>query len=259
MKINDNIRTISQSLSFMHLDSMAIRLESDVESCRQNVPADQLIASSFSVFTSEVKAERAERCLNASHLGGPTFFSDYEPVEGRNLTKVTIDELESLCFMEERRPLVIQGTPGVGKSWLGRAVATRACAECHRTYWITFSDLLEDLRSRKIKDTENGSKKYGKRIRFYSNLFLCIDEFLNSEMSSSDVYILQDLFNSFEVKRKPFLICTQCDLNKLPEMVGNNSLGQSIKGRILGRAKIVSIVGPDIRLMAPDKKPAGTT
>ena len=155
--------------------------------------------------------------------------------------------------MKERRPLVIQGTPGVGKSWLGRAVATRACAECHRTYWITFSDLLEDLRSRKIRDTENGSKKYGKRIRFYSNLFLCIDEFLNSEMSSSDVYILQDLFNSFEVKRKPFLICTQCDLNKLPEMVGNNSLGQSIKGRILGRAKIVSIVGPDIRLMAPDK------
>ena len=39
----------------------------------------------------------------------------------------------------------------------------------------------------------------------------------------------------------------------------NNSLGQSIKGRILGRAKIVSIVGPDIRLIAPDKKPAGTT
>lgn len=258
MKINDNIRTISQSLSFMNLDSMAMRLVSDVENNRQNVPADQLIASSFSVYTSEVKAERAERCLRASRLGGATLFSDYEPVTGRNLTKVTIDELESLCFIKERRPLVIQGTPGVGKSWLGMAVATKACAECYRTYWITFSALLEDLRSRRIKDTEEGSKKYGKRIRFYSNLFLCIDEFLNSEMSLSDVYILQDLFNAFEVKRNPFLICTQCDLNKLPEMVGNKSLGESIRGRILGRAKIVSIVGPDIRLMAPDKKPAGT-
>ena len=93
MKINDNIRTISQSLSFMNLDSMAMRLVSDVESNRQNVPADQLIASSFSVYTSEVKAERAERCLRASRLGGATLFSDYEPVTGRNLTKVTIDEL----------------------------------------------------------------------------------------------------------------------------------------------------------------------
>ena len=255
MKVNDSIRTISQSLSFLNLGDMATRLENDVENCRQNVPADQLIANSFSIYTTEVKAERAERCLKASRLYGQTLFSDYEPVPGRNLSKVTIDELESLSFITERRPLVIQGTPGVGKSWLGRAVATRACAECYRTYWTTFPALLEDLRSRKIRDAEDGSKKYGKRIRFYSNIFLCIDEFLNCEMTESDVYILQDLFNTFDVKRRSFLICTQCDLSKLPEMVGNKSLGASIMGRIMGRAKIVTITGPDIRLMDPAQKP----
>ena len=197
---------------------------------------------SLPAITTEVKAERAERCLKASRLYGQTLFSCYEPVPGRNLSKVTIDELESLSFITERRPLVIQGTPGVGKSWLGRAVATRACAECYRTYWTTFPALLEDLRSRKIRDAEDGTKKYGKRIRFYSNLFLCIDEFLNCEMTESDVYILQALFNTFDVKRRSFLICTQCNLSKLPEMVGNKSLG-------------ASITGPDIRLMDPAQKP----
>ena len=87
-----------------------------------------------------------------------------------------------------------------------RAVAARACAECYRTYWTTFQALLEDLRSRKIRDAEDESKKYGKRIRFYSNIFLCIDEFLNCEMTEADVYILQDLFNTFDVKRRLFII-----------------------------------------------------
>ena len=106
-----------------------------------------------------------------------------------------------------------------------------------------------------LRENIHGSKKYGKRIRFYSNIFLCIDEFLNCEMTESDVYILQDLFNTFDVKRRSFLICTQCDLSKLPEMVGNKSLGASIMGRIMGRAKIVTITGPDIRLMDPAQKP----
>ena len=70
-----------------------------------------------------------------------------------------------------------------------------------------------------------------------------------------DVYILQDLFNTFDVKRKSFLICTQCNLSKLPEMVENKSLGASIMGRIIGRAKIVTITGPNIRLMGPEYSP----
>ena len=136
-----------------------------------------------------------------------------------------------------------------------RAVAARACAECYRTYWITFPALLEDLRSREIRDVEDGSKKYGKMVRFYSNIFLCIDEFLSCKMTESDIHILQDLVNTFDVKRRSFLICTQCDLSKLPEMVGNKSVVASIKGRIIGRAKIVTITGPDIRLMDPAQNP----
>ena len=70
MKANDSIRAISQSLSFMNLGDMATRLENDVENCRQNVPTNQLIANSFSIYTTEVKAERAGRCLKASRLYG---------------------------------------------------------------------------------------------------------------------------------------------------------------------------------------------
>ena len=41
-------------------------------------------------------------------------------------------------------------------------------------------------------------------------------------------------------------------------MIGNNSLGEFIRERIPGRTKIVSVVGPDISLMASGIKTAGT-
>ena len=89
-----------------------------------------------------------------------------------------------------------------------------------------------------------------KKVRFYTNFdLLCIDEFLNAPMKDSDVFILQDVFDSLYRKRKSFLICTQCDVARLPEMIANTSMGAALRGRILERAKVVSITGPDLRLL----------
>ena len=66
----------------------------------------------------------------------------------------TIAELQELNFMQEHRPLVIEGKPVVGKSWLGMAIAKRACDECHRVRWTIFSELLAELGSLRILDAD---------------------------------------------------------------------------------------------------------
>lgn len=103
----------------------------------------------------------------------------------------------------------------------------------------------------RILDAKDGSRRYMKKVRFYTNfdLLLCIDEFLNAPMKDSDVFILQDVFDSLYRKRKSFLICTQCDVARLPKMIANTSMGAALRGRILERAKVVSITGPDLRLL----------
>ncbi len=54
-----------------------------------------------------------------------------------------------------------------------------------------------------------------------------------------------DIFVSL-CRRKSFLICTQCDVSRLPEMNDNISMGATLRGRILEKSKVVSIRGPQV-------------
>lgn len=135
------------------------------------------------------------------------------------------------------------------------AVAKKACDECHRVRWIIFSELLCELNSLRILDSRDGMRRYMKRVRFYTNFdLLCIDEFLNADLKDSDIFILQDIFDSLYRRKKSFLICTQCDISRLPNMISNSNMGEALRGRILERANVVSVVGPDLRLLEADGK-----
>ena len=255
MRISNDAETIASSLSFMGLGEMAARMEAyihDTASCNDTTG---LIASSLAMYAGEVKAERSLKCLKRSRLPEEVLFSDFLSIRERNLSPSLIDELQGLYFMDEHRPLVIEGKPGVGKSWLGMAVAKKACDECHRVRWIIFSELLCELNSLRILDSRDGTRRYMKRVRFYTNFdLLCIDEFLNADLKDSDIFILQDIFDSLYRRKKSFLICTQCDISRLPNMISNSNMGEALRGRILERAKVVSVVGPDLRLLEADGK-----
>lgn len=89
---------------------------------------------------------------------------------------------------------------------------------------------MQELRSLRIFDAKDGVRRYMKKVRFYANFdLLCIDALYR--------------------KRKSFLFCTQCDVSRLPEMIANTSMGEALRGRIQERAKVVSITGPELRLL----------
>lgn len=248
MRINNDVKTISASLSFMGLGEMAERMETDIKETIHCQNTTSLIASSFSVYAGEIKTTRSMKCLKASKLPEEVLFSDYVNVRDRNISPTLIDELRSLYFLEEHRPLVIEGNAGVGKTWLGMAVAKKACDECYRVRWTVFGELLCELRALKKKDEKEGTAKYLKKVRHYTNFdLLCIDEFLNSIIHDSDIFILQEIFDMLYRRKKSFLICTQCDVKMLPEMLSNKSIAEALRGRILERAKVITITGPDIR------------
>lgn len=259
MRINDSVKDIADSIASMRHPRMGERLLQDVMKAPSGSNLTEVVASSLSIYAGEIRMRKAERMLKQSKLPCEVSFSDFAIIDGRNIDSLLVDELSGLHFISEKRPLVIEGTPGTGKTWLGMAVATKACLEGHRTRWVDFPALLGELRAAKLASRADGSSSFPELVKWYTGFeVLCIDEFLNSEMDSTDVFILQEMFNLLDAKKKPFVICTQCDLEKIPEMLGNSSIGFSIRGRILGRAKRISIVGPDIRLLPPDKKPKGT-
>ena len=77
------------------------------------------------------------------------------------------------------------------------------------------------------------------KLLYYSRFdLLCIDEFPN--VSQMDPFLVQQMFNTFSERGNSILLCMQCQPEKMEELFSITSIGQSIKGRILQRAKRLS-------------------
>ena len=85
------------------------------------------------------------------------------------------------------------------------------------------------------------------KLMYYSRFdLLCIDEFQNaSEMAP---FLVQQMFNTFSERGHSILLCMQCQPEKMEELFPITSIGQSIKGWILQKAKRLHLCGADLRL-----------
>ena len=149
----------------------------------------------------------------------------------------------TLSFMKNRENMVFWGNPGTGKSWLAKMIATAACMANKRLRWIDFPVLYRQLN--RLKKDEN---KYETKIKYYINFdLLCIDEFLNYKQE--DHYIMQEFFKRAEDLGKcTLVICCQANPENWVKLFDVGSFGQSVRGRIVSKAKKINTLGKDMRL-----------
>ena len=138
---------------------------------------------------------------------------------------------------------LVVGPSGTGKTWIGKMIATTACSKALRVKWIEFPDLYEEL-SRLYSSLEK--QTLSSRLAYYSRFdLLCIDEF--PSVSNMNSMLVQQIFNVLYKSHCSLLICTQMNPDKI-DCVFDNGLGESIRGRILERAKRLKVDGEDLRL-----------
>ena len=91
-------------------------------------------------------------------------------------------------------------------------------------------------------------RKHESRLDYYARFdFLCIDEFLNCESFNS--HLLQEFFKHIDdVGKYTLAICCQSNPTNWAKLFGINSFGESVRGRILQRSKIINVKGRDLRL-----------
>ena len=88
--------------------------------------------------TTEEKADEIYRKkLRNSKLGTPVFLSDLYTYKVRQLDLEYISQLGELSFIRDKMNLVIWGPPVTGKTWMAKALATKACQKGFSTRWIT--------------------------------------------------------------------------------------------------------------------------
>lgn len=246
MGTSENVFAICESLRALGYGVA----DSKIQEALAHSSDDPLAIVSLALKTA-VTAERNakyEKCLRISKLGNPVFLRDLFTYKVRQLDLEYIHRLGALSFIRDRKNLIIWGAPGTGKTWMGKAIATKACQEGIRTRWITYPFLCRELMRLKGED----SQRLESKIRYYCGFdLLCIDEFPNYDIE--DKFLMQEFFNQAKIAGHSTIVCGQCSPENWDSLFEVKSFAQSIRGRLLEHAYRLELKGPDLRTYNPDK------
>lgn len=244
MKNTENILKICSSLQSLGLPIAGEKIMEAISTGHD----DPLVIVSLaldSAATTE-RNSRYEKCLRIAKLGNPVFLSDLYTYKVRQLDLEYIQNLSSLGFVRDGKNLVIWGAPGTGKTWMAKAIATKACQEGIRTRWVTYPVLCRELMRLKLEDTQ----KLEARMKYYSHFgLLCIDEFPNYDIG--DKFLMQEFFNQQKIAGNSSIISGQCSPDNWDSLFEVKSFAQSIRGRLLEHSYRLELKGPDLRMYTP--------
>ena len=245
MGTSENILSICKSLQTLGYNCASEKIHETLMHSLDNPLA--VVSLALNVAVTADKNAKYENCLKRSKLGDPVFLRDLLTYKVRQLDIEYIHRLGSLNFVHEGKNLIIWGAPGTGKTWMGKAIATKACQEGIRTRWVTYPFLCRELMRLKAED----SQRLESRIKYYCGYgLLCIDEFPNYEIE--DKFLMQEFFNHAKMAGHSIIVSGQCSPDNWDSLFEVKSFAQSIRGRLLEKSYKLELKGPDLRTYSPD-------
>lgn len=243
----ENLREISDALAQLGYSDAGDSILAALHSPGDNPLSVIRLALQETVST---KAEAVYKSkFGRSKLDAPVFLSDLYTYKVRQLDLEYIQQLSELAFVRDRMNLIIWGSPGTGKTWMAKALATKACQKGFSTRWVTYPFLCRELMRLRTED----SKRYEARLKYYSKFqVLCIDEFPNAEIE--DKFIMQEFFNIRALSGNSTIVSGQCEPRNWDALFEVKSFAQSIRGRLLEHAHQLEMKGPDLRLYDPNRE-----
>lgn len=167
------------------------------------------------------------------------FDFDFQPSVDRKL----IDDLASLRFVAEGRPILLLGQPGCGKSHLAIALATRAVEAGYRGYFTSAADLVATITSAYA----DGS--FQTKIRTYTGpSVLVIDDVGLTPLDRAAGNAFFQVVNRRYEHGSSTIVTTNRGLPAWAELFGDAVVAAAILDRLLHRAVVINIKGPSWRL-----------
>ena len=246
MRVSPNVQKICEALKTLGYTTAS----EAISDALQNSFDDPLAVVSLALDTAVTtqRNERYEKCLRISKVGDPVFLSDLLTYKVRQLDVEYINSLAELNFIRDGRNLIVWGAPGTGKTWMAKAMATKACQNGIRTRWVTYPFLCRELMRLKGED----SRRLEARIKYYCGFsLLCIDEFPNYDIE--DKFLMQEFFNQAKMSGHSCIISGQCSPENWDSLFEVKSFAQSIRGRLMERAYRLELKGPDLRTYIPEE------
>ena len=149
-------------------------------------------------------------------------------LDERGLNRQVLTQLGTCSFVTRQQNVVFQGFTGSGKSYLGCAIAKRACEHRIRAHYVRMPDLEEAWIA--AQDTTGGAGKFLRKYAAFT--LLVIDEWLLDKPTESMRGMLLELMER-RYGETSTVFCTQYQQKDWHQRLGSGVHADAIMDRII--------------------------
>ena len=168
------------------------------------------------------------------------FDFDFQPSVDPKL----VEDLATLRFIDEQRPVIFLGQPGCGKTHLAVALATRAVEAGYRGYFTTADNMVKTL----LRADHDGTAPT--KIKAYTSpTVLVIDDvgLLPLKAPDASAWFFQVVDTRY-TRGLPTIVTTNRGLPEWGSVFGDTVVAAAILDRLMHNAVVFNIRGPSWRL-----------
>lgn len=183
-----------------------------------------------------------DRRLRSGRLKGPACVEDIDFRAPRGLDRQLVRSLtqESL-WVREHQNVFLMGPTGIGKTWLGRAFAHKACRDGYTALFYKSVELSRDLATARV----DGSQR--KLLSQLSTVdVLVIDDWAMTAMTEAERRDCLEICDR-RYQARSTVLTTQLPVNKWHAQIGDPTVADSILDRLVHNAHRFDLAGESMR------------
>lgn len=181
------------------------------------------------------------RRLRAAKLKERGVVEDIDYQHPRGLDRKLIRTLASSEWVRQHQNLLLIGPTGIGKTWLGCALAQKACRDGFTILHKRSAELFRDLAVAHVAGS------FGRQLAKLARIdILVLDDFAMAPLKDSERRDFLELCDD-RYQRRSMILTSQLPLAHWHEQIGDPTLADSILDRLVHNAYRIELNGESIR------------
>lgn len=161
--------------------------------------------------------------------------------QSRNIDRNLILRLTECSFVEKNEIILITGSTGVGKSFLGTALGYQACIEGYKVSYFNTAKLFA-----KLKMAKAGGTYLRELMKIQRQDVIILDDFglqaLDSQNRITLLEIIEDRHNNGSI-----IVTSQILVQGWYDIIGEKTIADAILDRLIHQAHRVELHGESMR------------